>query len=151
MGRYSTIMTRTASTTLSVGNITANATTPRRFKIYDLVFGSAEATPADGATLWQLQRCTTTGTVGSSVTPQPLDPADAAASAAAGQAHTTDPTLTANAIPLSIGLNQRATFRWVAQPGGELVAPATANNGFAIRTPSAATVTCSATTHFEEQ
>ena len=150
MGRYSIEMNRTASATLSVGNIIADATRPRRFKLYDLIFGSAEASPADGNSLWQVQRCTTAGTA-TAVTPQALDPGDAATEMDANENHTTDPTLTANAILLSIGLNQRATFRWVAAPYGELVGPATASNGLAIRTPTAATVACTATSHVEEQ
>lgn len=150
MGRYSIEMNRTASATLSVGNVTADATRPRRFKLYDLVFGSAEATPADGNSLWQVQRCSSAGT-GTAVTPQALDPGDAATEMDALEAHSADPTLTANAILLSVGLNQRATFRWVAQPGGEIVAPATASNGLAVRTPTAATVACTALAHIEEQ
>ena len=143
-------MTRTASATLSVGNVTSDATTPRRLKLYDFLFSSAEAAPADGNSLWQIQRCTTAGTA-TTVTPQAIDPADSAALFDAAQAHTVDPTLTANAILFSQGLNQRASFRWVAQPGGELVVPATASNGLAVRTPTAALVQCSATLYVEEQ
>lgn len=150
MGRYSVKMTRTASATLSVGNVTADATRPRRGKVYDLILSQAEATPADGNTLFQVQRCTSAGTA-SAVTPQSLDPADAATEMDAAENHTVDPTLTASAILLSVGLNQRATFRWVAAPGGELVFPATASNGLAFRTPTAALVTTSITAHVEEQ
>lgn len=150
MAKYSVEMNRAASATLSVGTITADATTPRRQKIYDLTMGS-EATPADFAFLWQVQRCTTAGT-NTPVTPQALDPSDALALADAGENHTVDPTLTANAILLAIALNQRATFRWVASPGGELVIPATASNGVALRTPTAGgTPAITATVHFEEQ
>jgi hypothetical protein len=150
MGRYSVVLTRTASTSLSVGNITADATVPRRLKLYDWAVSAAEATPADNGFLWQLQRCTTAGS-GTSVTPQIIDPADAAALFDAAQAHTVDPTLTANAILWSLGLNQRAAFRWVPPPGGELVVPATANNGLALRTPTASAVAVSATLYVEEQ
>ena len=149
MARYSIEMNRTASTTLSVGSFTSDATTPRRIKLYDLVF-SSEASPADNVFLWQLQRCTTAGT-STAVTPQALDPADAAALFDAGENFTIDPTLTANAILLSIGLNQRATFRWVAAPYGELVVPATANNGIATRTPTATAVAVTATEHASEE
>lgn len=149
MARYAVQLNRTASTTLPVGSVVADSTTPRRQKIYDLIFGS-EATPADGAFLYTVQRCTAAGT-STAVTAQALDPADAAALADCGENHTIDATQTANAIVLAIALNQRATFRWVAPPGGELVAPATAANGFAINTPSAALVAVSATVHFEEQ
>jgi hypothetical protein len=150
MGKYAAELNRTASTTLSVGSINAPGASMRRIKVYDLVVGS-EATPADNAFLWQAQRCTTAGTA-TAVTPQPLDPADAAAVSAAAENHTVDPTLTANAVLLSLPLNQRASFRWVAAPGGELVIPATASNGIAIRTPTAGgLVAVSSTVHFEEQ
>ena len=149
MARYAVELNRTASTTLSVGNVTADATRPRRGKLYDLAFGS-EATPADNVFLWQVQRCTTAGTA-TGVTPQALDPADAATEMDAAENHTVDPTLTANAILLSIPLNQRASYRWVAAPGGELIFPATASNGLAVRTPTATAVAISATVHVEEQ
>lgn len=149
MANYAQEFNRTASTTLSVGNVTADATRPRRSKFYDLMFGS-EASPADNPFLWQIQRCTTAGT-STAVTPSPLDPADAATETDAGENHTIDPTLTANLILLSIPLNQRATFRWVAAPGSELVIPATASNGLAIRTPTSSAVAVTATVQFQEQ
>lgn len=152
MANFSANMTRTASATLSVGALTAAASNPRRYKLFDYVFGSAEAAPADGNSLWQIQRCTTAGTAGSAVTPQSIDPGDTvAATTVGGQAHSADPTLTSAAILLSIGLNQRATFRWVPAPGKELIVPATASNGLAFRTPTAALVTCTAQAWFEEQ
>jgi len=152
MAKFGVTMQRTASASLSVGSLTAAASSMRRAKIYDLMFGS-EATPADNAFLWQVQACTTAGTAGTNPTPKALDAADSLASTiVVGQAHSVDPTLTANALPLSIGLNQRATFRWVAAPGGEIVIPATASNGFAIRTPTAGgLVAVSCTAMYDEQ
>lgn len=152
MANFAANMTRTASASLSVGALTAAASSPRRYKLYDWVFGSAEAAPADGNSLWQIQRCTTAGTAGSAVTPTSTDPGDTvAATTVCGQAHSADPTLTAGQILASIGLNQRATFRWVPAPGKELLVPATASNGLAFRTPTAALVTCTAQAWFEEQ
>ena len=149
MAKYAVEMNRTASTSLAVGAITADATRPRRSKVYDFMFGS-EATPADNVFLWQIQRCTTAGT-STGVTPSPIDPADAATETDAGENHTTDGTLTSGLILLSIPLNQRASYRWVASPGGELVIPATASNGVHFRTPTATAVAVSATVHFDEQ
>lgn len=146
--RLSITMARTASASLSVGNWVSPATV-RRTALYDIVFGSAEATPADGASVWELQRCTTAGT-STAVTPQAIDSADGTPTITAGQNHTVDPTLTANAILLSVGLNQRATYRWVAQPGGEILTPATSANGIAVRTPTAALVACRAVSHIIE-
>lgn len=142
-------MNRTASASLSVGSINADATRPRRSIIYYMVFGS-EATPADGAFLVQLQRCTTAGT-STAVTPQKLDPSDAATETDAGENHTVDPTVTANEIVLSIAQNQRATVVFQTLEKYGLVIPATASNGIAVRTPTAALVAVSATVHFAEQ
>lgn len=148
MGRYTIPMNRTASTTLAVGSVTADATRPRRIKIYDVIIGSEASPPADGAFVFSLDRCTAAGT-STSVTPQPLDPADAATEMDAGKNHTVDPT---GSTPLLvIAMNQRVTFRWTPHPGGELVTPATASNGLAVRTPTAALVAVTATVHVEEQ
>lgn len=150
MAKFGVTMQRTASTSLATGSLTAAASNMRRAKVYDLLFGS-EATPADNAFLWQVQRCTTAGTAGTNPTPLALDAADSlATSIVAGQAHTVDPT--GATILMSIPLNQRASFRWVAAPGGELVIPATASNGVKFETPTAGglvAVTCSAM--FDEQ
>lgn len=151
MAKYAVDFQRTASTTGSAGTFVADATRPRRLKFYDIMFGS-EATPADAALLWTVQRCTAAGT-GTSVTPQPLDPADAATEADAAENHTIEPTYTAGAIMLNIAVNQRATFRWVAGPGYEIVTPATASNGLGVQTDTISTgtpvITCQV--HAEEQ
>jgi hypothetical protein len=151
MAKYSVLMQRTASATLSVGGIQCPAASMRRIKIYDVMFGS-EATPADVGILWQLQRSTTTST-STAVTPQALDPADAAAVSVAQSNSTIDPSLTAGALPLTVPLNQRASFRWVAAPGSEIVVPATASNGVYTRTPTlnGGTPAVSSTQLFEEQ
>ena len=149
MARYSVDFQRTASLTLSVGSLVADATRPRRGKIYDLILGS-EAAAADNPFLYTLQRCTAAGT-STAVTPQPLDPADAATESDAGENHTVEPTYTANAILLNIPLNQRATFRWQQDPAYGLVYPATAANGFGLQTDVGSTVLITATMHYEEQ
>lgn len=149
MANYNVTLRRTASTTLSLGVINADATRPRRGEIYDLVFGS-EAAAADNPFLYILQRCTAPGT-STAVTPQPLDPADAATEADAGQNHTVEPTYTASALLLEIALNQRATFRWIACEGGRLVYPATASNGIGIQTPTSSAVAITGTVHFCER
>src|SRR6267142_6568903 len=110
MANYSVKMRRTASTTASLGTLSADATRPRRAEIFDVVLG-CEAAPADNAFLYILQRCTAPGT-NTGITPQPLDPADAATEFDAGELNTVEPTYTANAFMLEIALNQRATFRW---------------------------------------
>ncbi len=151
MGRYGAELNKSPSDlTDAVGSVAADATTPRRIKLYDLIVGS-EATPADNEFKWTVQRATTAPT-GSAVTAEPLDPADAAALSDVVEGITANGSLTAGAIPLSFALNQRATFRWVAAPGGEIVVPATANNGLHILTPVAGNLPAvTATINFEEQ
>ncbi len=68
-----------------------------------------------------------------------------------GQALSVNPTQTASAYLLTVPLNQRATFRWVAVPGKELVTPATASNGAVIITPTSSAVAVTAMLHAEEQ
>lgn len=152
MAKFAVNMKRTASATLSVGTVSAAASAMRRIKIYDVMVGS-EGAPADVANDWNLARTTANGT-NTAVTAKPLDLADAAFSGLAGNNHSVDATYS-NAgadIMLDIALNQKASFRWVANPGGELVIPATASNGIGTKTPtagSAVAVTCEQ--HIEEQ
>ncbi|HSZ58596.1 MAG TPA: hypothetical protein VK797_23210 [Tepidisphaeraceae bacterium] len=108
-----------------------------RPRLFDLVVGSS-ATPADQAMQLSVSRFTTVGTAGSSPTPTPLDPGDIAAVATAGAAHSGEPGYTVGLLS-KISLNQRATFRWVATPGAELVSPATASNGIGLYLVSATT------------
>lgn len=140
---------RTASATLSLGSLVADATRPRRLEWYDLIVGS-EAPAADNPFLYVLQRCTAPGTA-TAITIQPLDPADAATESDAAENHTVEPTYTANLILLEIPLNQRATFRWLATEGGRLISPATASNGIGIATPTMAALAITGTLHANER
>lgn len=149
MARYAVDFQRTGSTAASTGSVTADATRPRRGKVYDIIFGS-EAAAADNPFLWRVARVTAAGT-STGVTPTSLDPADAATEMDAGENHSGEPTYTATLTVLHVPLNQRATFRWVAAPGGELVFPATAANGFGIISPVGSAVIVTVTAHVDEQ
>jgi len=153
MAKYAVDLQATSATAETLGSIRADATTPRRIKWYDIMFGS-EATPADAALSWTLNRLSAAGAgTGTALTPQPLDPADAAALTDCHENFSAEPT-TYDTVPvLNVPLNQRATFRWVAAPGGEIVTAATASIGAGIRTPviSTGTPVVTATVHFEEQ
>jgi hypothetical protein len=140
---------RTASATLSLGNITADATRPRRIEWYEFTFG-CEAAAADNPFLYVLQRCTTAGTA-TAVALQRLDPADGATEQDCAENHTVEPTYTANEILYEVPLNQRATFRWIAAEGGRLVSPATAGNGIGIQTPTMAALAITGTVHVNER
>jgi hypothetical protein len=118
----------------SVLSIAATSGSLRRGKVYDLLIGT-NGTPADNYLQWDISRMTAAGTA-TSVTPQALDPADVAALGTANNNYTAEPTITASSSLLNVGVNQRASYRWVAAPGSELVFPATAANGLALRTLS---------------
>jgi hypothetical protein len=125
------------------------ATTAVRPFIYDLLLGSS-ATPADNAILWYIGRYTAAGT-STAVTPQALDSGDPASTTTAGKNHTVDPTYTANAILFHLALNQRASHRWIGDPNGPMICPATANNGMGLYASNASfTGNIDATIHFAE-
>lgn len=121
-----------AGTDLGILVVSSDGTVAPR--IYDIIIGS-DAAPADIATEFQVNRTTADGTGGATITPEPLNPIAAAAQSTAegGLFTTTEPTDTAATELLNIALNQRATFRWVAAPGSELIAIATAGNGIFLR------------------
>jgi hypothetical protein len=136
MERYSTEVASVASgtdkTLLTVFNPAATPTV--RGRIYDMVVGSA-ATPADQTANFYVGRITAVGTEGSGLVPNNLDPGGPAGAYDSGLGvFTGEPTYTASKQLLRFQLNQRATFRWVAAPGSELVMAATQNNGAGIKT-----------------
>ena len=115
--------------------LTAQTSGLRRGFIYDLLIGT-DGTPADNAIDWDVSRQTGAGT-STAVTPNVLDPADAAAATVGSANFTAEGTITAASSVFGIGVNQRASYRWVAAPGSELVIPATNLAGFALRAKSA--------------
>lgn len=111
-----------------------------RARIYDLLLGCSQ-TPADAATRFAIRRTTGVGTEGSGFTPVNLDPGGPAGQSDAGVgAFSAEPTKTANSYLLEISMNQRASVRWVAAPGSELILPVTQNNGACVNS-EASTVT----------
>jgi hypothetical protein len=134
------------STYKSLTEATALTATPRRIKLYDMMFGTI-GTPADQTYEFDVSRATTIGT-GTAATPNPLDPADAAALTVGTVNHTVEPTITGTPSVFYLGINQRASYRWVAAPGSELVTPATALNGLTLRTRSVSGGTSTATGQF---
>ena len=136
------------SATLPLFTVMGAATV--RVRIYDMIF-SSDATPADQAVTYRVERVTSAGTPGTSPTANPLDPADPAAIATCGLAVFTGAPTTAHLAVLQFAHNQRATFRWVAAPDGELVIPATAANGLMwLPTVATASFNESFTTQWQE-
>lgn len=127
--------TNTASTTIL--SLSQPASALKRFRL-GYVSAYSDAT-ADNAYEAVVQRGTADGTF-TSVTAQPRDPADGTASAVCGEAHSAEPTYTANAIQLSLGGHQRGLQQWYAAPGREIVIAVTndAMVGFQIITVTTA-------------
>lgn len=149
MARWAVKANKGAANVQTILLLVAAAASPRRAKLYDYSIGCG-ATPGDNAFAHIVQRCTTAGT-GAALTPNALDQADTLASTiVAKDTITADPTLTANAFLGRKALNQRATFRWVAAPGGEIVIPATASNGVILGLGAATTTDFDAEAHYEE-
>ncbi len=113
-----------------------NGISGRRGWIYEIWFTHA-GTPADNVVQWQVRRHSAVGTH-SDVVPTLLTDGAPAADCIADENHTVEPTITSATEAIDMDLNERASLRWVAVPGGELVVPATANNGYAA-TPISAT------------
>jgi len=129
--------------------VNAPTSGPRRGKIYDLLIGT-NGTPADNYMEWDISRVTTSSTA-TIITPQALDPADAAATSVVTVNSSTHGTVSIQNI-LYVGVNQRASYRWVAAPGSELVWPATSSNGFQLRQRSGGyTGTATGAWMFQEQ
>ena len=125
MAKYATQHQTAAGTTKTIINLVGAATI--RPKWYDFILGS-DAAPADVATEFNITRTTDAGTGGSALAESPLDPLMVAATGAAtGGTFAAEPS--AGPILMNVALNQRATFRWVAAPGSELITVATAANG----------------------
>lgn len=141
-------ITNTTSTTTPLWYMTGG--TVSRLTIYDLISGS-DATPADNYAEFAIRRTTTAGTTTTTFVPTLLDPANGAAAAVFVLTASAQPTITGNSDLINIPQNQRATFRWVAAPGGELIVPATANNGLALMAvASNATATYGFTCYWQE-
>lgn len=135
--RVGVSFSRTASATLDVGSLLTAAASPRRFKLYEFDIGS-EATPGDYAFLWQVFRRTGVATAGTAPTITNYDQTDTIASTlVANQAPSANGAGGSTAPLISIALNQRSTYRWVAAPGSEMITNATASQGYAIATPTA--------------
>jgi hypothetical protein len=110
----------------------------------------SDATPADVATEFSVARTSAVGTGGTALTEEPIDPLTVAATGAGtGGTFSGEPTY-GNSL-MNLALNQRATFRWVAAPGGELISTAASANGIALRSiASGGTPNINSTVYWEE-
>lgn len=126
-GRYAATGAQDVTTaTPGDSALTIEGGTDQRPQVYDWTSGWG-GTPADNAITLRFQRTTAAATM-TSVVAEALDPDDPASRTTTGENVTVEGTL--GGIPIFEQIiNQRATYRWVAAPGGEIVIPASADNG----------------------
>ena len=125
--RYSSKGSQTITTTPGATGLSYAGVTTTRAKVYDFTVGS-DGTPADVALNYTAIRFTASGT-GTPFTPEPLDSDAPASLLTVEENHTIEPTYVTADILWQIAANQRATYRWVAAPDGELMIPATSDAG----------------------
>lgn len=130
---FKTMITLTSQTA-------ASGVTLSRAFVYEFEVGTSGTPNAtDCGLVWEMSRVTAIGTAGATGVVNPLDPADAASSHVSSINHPTiEPTYTANSQVWTLAANQRASYRWVVNPGGpgELVIPATNVAGLGLRAKS---------------
>lgn len=159
-GTYQTLLAVSASSGNTTGT-NSNVSSLRRGKIYDLLVGTA-GTPADFSYEWEVVRATvgTTltwlGSLSSVSSGGALDIADPGFASFALNNSSAETNVAALNPLWYVGINQRASYRWVAAPGSELVWPAqssaTAGNGMAMkaRSVSGGTAVCTGSIYFIE-
>lgn len=96
---------------------------------------SSDATPADIATKFKLLRHTAAAVGGTAITARPSDPGGTTGLCSALQGTMTEPTYESSG-EVSFGLNQRATYTWIANPGREVKSPLGTANGIGLRSIS---------------
>lgn len=96
---------------------------------------SSDATPADVATKFKLLRHTVAAAGGTAVTARPSDPGGTSGLCTVLQGTMTEPTYESSG-EVSFGLNQRATYTWIANPGREVKSPVGTANGIGLRSIS---------------
>lgn len=134
--------------------LTCPATT-RRFRVLQILMG-ALGVPTDAEIEWDLSRCTTVGTGGTTVVALPYDPNDVAANTVGTANQTGEPTYTAASNLIFVPANARASYQWNAPPQGGPVTVATNASGLGFRarsqsgTPAAYTGTTACTILFDE-
>jgi len=156
----------TYKTQISWGNSSNASTTagfggPRRSRLYDILVGFP-STPGDTAIELDVLRVSL-GSTPSGITPISslssnfmLDPADQGFTSFASINSSAEVGITALAAePWYLPLNQRASYRWICNPGSEIVVAAVSsgsgNNGLAFRGRSTSyTGTIGVTNFFNE-
>jgi|KBSMisStaDraftv2_1062788.scaffolds.fasta_scaffold295653_2 hypothetical protein len=133
----------------------------KRVKWYDVLVGT-NGTPADSYVEYSIIRTTIgstltwTGTLSSASSAFTLDPADTGFQCfcTINASQGSSASYSVGAEPWYVGVNQRASYRWVAAPGSEIVSPATSSattfSGLALRFRGTLTTTVTGNVLFSE-
>lgn len=149
MALYTAAGSKGTTSVRTIVNARADASAASRGRVYDYEVGMVTAPNATDAQFdHMLYRSSTAGTA-AALTLNPNDPADAAAVNDASDTYTVDPTI--GVVLHRFPMNQRATWRWVAAPGGGFVWPGTASNGICGGVLVATAVDFSATLFVDTQ
>lgn len=155
------VTTGNSSTSLATGQSTAGTPGFRRGRWFDMLMGT-NGTPADNFMEFSVARVTMGASTSLSLgisslsSNMGLDPADSFGFQALASVNS---SVDASYTPLTevfyVGINQRASYRWVCAPGSELLYPAnssaTGNNGLVLRSRSGGyTGTATGTVLFSE-
>lgn len=167
-GNVQQAMTTTYKSLIIAGNSSASTTTLgagnyRRGKLYDILVGT-NGTPADNYMEFDVT-LVTLGTTPAGILNTLIsslsstfanDPADVVQVAALSINSTAEVGITATTEKWYVGVNQRASYRWVAAPGSEILYPANSSaaggNGLVLRARSGGyTGTATANAMIQEQ
>lgn len=124
--------------TINVVTAATGSATLRRGWIYEFEIGADNVPNAtDCPIIWDISQQTEAGTA-TSVTPVPIDQgADAAAQLTYAANATAEGTITANSSVFYLGLNQRASQRWIARDkASSIIVQAVNLKGWAMRAKS---------------
>ena len=106
------------------------ASTLTRARIQHILCGAYGTPVGDNILEVLVRRFTAVGT-STAVIPQANDPGAPAAQLTAGENFTVEPTYAATE-KFDLPVHHRNTFQWYAPPRGEIIIPATANNGVGV-------------------
>ena len=117
-----------------VTTLTVERGAAKRFAVFEINSGFTLATPSDHLLSVRLHRFVTADGAGTARVPNPLDPANGPSVATGLVNHTTEPTTysTDEEVWGPIGQHMRATYRWVASPGKEIIVANVAAEGVGL-------------------
>jgi hypothetical protein len=132
--RLSATQQALATTFKTQVSLTAATATLCRAQVVELAYGADGAPNAtDCQIVYDVSAQTAAGTPSTTVTPVKVNPADVASRTVGAINYTAEGTITATSTVFTRSLNQRASQQWYANPGSEIIIPATNLAGVAFR------------------